>query len=159
MPAGHEEVEYYGYGPHASYIDRRHSTRQGRYLTTADDMMEHYIRPQENGARYGTEWATVTNLQGMGLWFGATKPFSFAVSHYKPEDLASATHDFKLSELKRPQSIVHLDYKMSGSGSHACGSELLRKYRLEEKAFAMEVAIRPIFKEDWQSHGTFVSKW
>ncbi|GIP17470.1 beta-galactosidase [Paenibacillus montaniterrae] len=155
MPAGNEEVEYFGYGPHASYIDRHHSNRLARYLTTVDDMMEHYIRPQENGARYGTEWAAVTNLQGMGLWFAASKPFSFCASHYKPEDLASATHDYKLRELKRPQTIVHLDYKMSGSGSNACGPELLAKYRLEEKQFLFEVAIRPIFKEDLLPQGNF----
>ncbi|KKO54130.1 glycoside hydrolase family 2 TIM barrel-domain containing protein [Paenibacillus sp. DMB20] len=146
MPQGNEEVEYFGYGPHESYIDKRCSVRLGKYLQRVDDMFVPYIMPQENGSRYGTEWAAVTNELGMGLRFEGDRPFSFHAGHYLPEDLAKARHLHELA--RRGETIVHLDYKMSGVGSNSCGPELLKPYRLDEKEFEYAVRLRPVFKED-----------
>jgi len=146
MPQKNEEVEYFGNGPHESYVDKRQSVRKGKYLLTVDEMFENYIMPQENGSRYGTEWAVVSNEQGMGLRFDGPSPFSFSASHYAAEELTRATHDYLLRKSKL--TYVHLDYKMSGVGSGSCGPQLLDKYRFDEKQFAFELAIRPVFKED-----------
>jgi len=146
MPEGNEEVEYFGYGPHESYIDKRQSARVSRYLTTVDEMFENYLVPQENGSRYGTEWAIVSNEQGMGLKFIGCPDFSFNAAHYTPEDLTIANHPHEL--VKRKETIVNIDYKMSGVGSNSCGPELLEKYRFDEKEFVFKLIIVPVFKED-----------
>jgi beta-galactosidase len=146
MPEGNEEVEYFGYGPHESYIDKRQSARISRYLTTVDEMFENYLMPQENGSRYGTEWAIVSNEQGMGIKFVGCPNFSFNAAHYTPEDLTIANHPHEL--VKRKETIVHIDYKMSGVGSNSCGPELLEKYRFDEKEFEFKLMIVPVFKED-----------
>jgi beta-galactosidase len=82
----------------------------------------------------------------MGLRFSSDSTFSFQASHYTAEDLTSATHHHKL--VKRTETIVHLDYKMSGVGSNSCGPELLEKYRFDEKAFRFSCELLPIFTED-----------
>lgn len=146
MPSGTEEVEYFGNGPHESYIDKNHSTRKGRYLATVDSLFVPYVMPQENGSHDGTEWVSVTNEQGMGLKFTGPQPFSFNASHFTPEDLTEAQHTYELKP--RKETIVHVDYKMSGVGSNSCGPELLDIYRLDEKEFSFEIAITPVFKED-----------
>ncbi|WP_339308097.1 glycoside hydrolase family 2 TIM barrel-domain containing protein [Paenibacillus sp. FSL R5-0519] len=147
MPAGNEEVEYYGYGPHESYLDKHRSARKGRYLTCVDDLFQDdYVMPQENGSRYGTEWAMVTNMLGMGMKFASSRPFSFNASHYTPEDLAPASHTYDLKP--RQETVVQLDYKMSGLGSSSVGPQLLEAYRLDDKAFTFELWLKPIFKED-----------
>jgi beta-galactosidase len=146
MPEGTEEVEYFGLGPHESYIDKCRSVKRGKYLRKVDELFENYIMPQENGSRYGTEWVIVSNEQGMGLKFTAQDNFSFNASHYTPEDLTAATHDVELR--KRKDTIVHIDYKMSGVGSNSCGPELLEKYRLDKKEFEFGMSIKPVFKED-----------
>lgn len=146
MPENSDEVEYFGYGPHESYVDKRQSVKLGRYLLTVNDMYVPYIMPQEHGSRYGTEWAIVSNEQGMGLRFASSEPFSFNASHFAPEDLTNATHEPELSP--RKETIVHLDYRMSGVGSNSCGPELADKYRLGEKRFRFELSILPVFKED-----------
>ncbi|MCR8632672.1 glycoside hydrolase family 2 TIM barrel-domain containing protein [Paenibacillus radicis (ex Xue et al. 2023)] len=146
MPRGTEEVEYFGLGPHESYIDKRQSVKKGKYLLTVDEMFENYIMPQENGSRYGTEWAILTNEQGMGLKFSGPDAFSFNAAHYTPEDLTAAPHAHKL--VKRKETIVYLDYKMSGVGSNSCGPELLLPYRLDETEFEFQLSIKPLFKED-----------
>ncbi|WP_159885649.1 glycoside hydrolase family 2 TIM barrel-domain containing protein [Paenibacillus puerhi] len=147
MNEGADKVEYFGYGPHESYIDKRYSTRRGRYSATVDELFEPYIRPQENGSHYGTEWVVVTNILGIGLRFTSTSSdFSFNAAHYTPEDLAAATHHHKL--IKRKETIIHLDYKMSGVGSSACGPELMKPYRLEEKEFEYLLNLKPVCMED-----------
>ncbi|MFC5401403.1 glycoside hydrolase family 2 TIM barrel-domain containing protein [Cohnella soli] len=146
MPRGNEEVEYAGYGPHESYIDKRRSVKKGHYLLTVDEMFESYIYPQENGSRYDTEWAIVSNEQGMGLRFDSNLPFSFGASHYSVEELTRATHAHLLQ--KSAETIVHLDYRMSGVGSNSCGPELAEQYRFNEREFAFEMKIKPVFKED-----------
>lgn len=146
LPQGMEEVEYAGFGPHESYIDKRRSVRQGRYRTTVNSMFENYVMPQENGSRYGTEWAIVSNEQGMGLRFTATEAFSFNASHFTPEDLTAAAHTWELAA--RKETIVHLDYKMSGTGSNSCGPELAEAYRLNDTAFTFGLTLSPVFRED-----------
>jgi len=144
MPEGFEQVEYFGYGPHESYIDKHHGTRKGKYRACVDEMHEEYLRPQENGSHYKTDWARVTNLKNEGLFFKGSEYFSFNVSHYTSQDLTNATHPYKLK--KRKETIVHIDYKMSGVGSNSCGPELLPQYRLSEKEIDFIVKFRPIKK-------------
>lgn len=146
MPAGAEEIEYAGFGPRESYADKRRSAKKGVYLTTVDELFENYIRPQENGSRYGTEWMIASNEMGMGLRFESRNAFSFNASRYSPEELTAKTHDYRLR--KSETTFLHLDYRMSGVGSNSCGPELLPQYRLGEKSFAFDLSIRPVFKED-----------
>jgi beta-galactosidase len=146
MPEGNEEVEYFGNGPHENYIDKCQSVKKGKYLTTVDGMFENYLVPQENGSRCGTDWVTVSNELGMGLKFRSNNEFSFNASHYTPEDLEAAGHPYELK--KRKETIVNIDYKMSGVGSNSCGPELLEKYQLKEKEFNFKLNIMPVFKED-----------
>jgi len=146
MPKGNEMVEYFGYGPHESYIDKRRSTKKSWYESTVDAMHENYLRPQENGSHYGTEWAAVTNKLGMGLLFIGMDEFSFNVSHYTPEDLTAATHPHELT--RRDETIVNIDYMMSGVGSNSCGPELLPKYRLSQNVIDFSLRIKPVFKEE-----------
>lgn len=146
MPRGNEFVEFFGYGPHESYIDKHRSTYKGRFATTVSEMHEDYLRPQENGSHFGTEWAMVTNALGMGLLFVGMDDFSFNASHYTPENLTKAKHPHELRKL--PETIVHIDYKMSGVGSNSCGPKLLPKYQLNENKFNFKLRIKPVFKHD-----------
>nr|WP_091187655.1 glycoside hydrolase family 2 TIM barrel-domain containing protein [Paenibacillus catalpae] len=148
MSEATEEIEYAGFGPHESYVDKRRSAKKGVYLTMVDDMFENYIFPQENGSRYGTEWMVASNEQGMGLRFEQVSgAFSFNASRYTPEELTEKTHSHLLK--KSGKTIVHADYKMSGVGSNSCGPELLQQYRLDEKSFTFDIRIVPVFKEDY----------
>lgn len=146
MPRGNEYVEYFGYGPHESYIDKHRSTYKGRFRTTVSDMHENYLFPQENGSHYGTEWALVSNSLGYGLLFIGMDEFSFNASHYTPENLTEAKHPHELKKL--PETIVHIDHAMSGVGSNSCGPRLLPEYQLNENKINFKLRIKPVFKND-----------
>lgn len=146
MPKGHEQVEYFGYGPRESYIDKRWSARKSRFAATVDGLHEDYLMPQENGSHYATEWAAVTDARGLGLlWIGLDE-FSFNASHFTPEDLTAAMHPHELT--RRDETIVHLDYMMSGLGSNSCGPELLPQYRLTQTNIDFAVRLKPVCTEE-----------
>ena len=63
-----------------------------------------------------------------------------------PEDLTNADHPYKLK--KRDETIVNIDYMMSGVGSNSCGPELLPHYRLSQKNIKFNLRIKPVFLGD-----------
>lgn len=146
MPAGTEYIDYFGRGPHESYIDKHYSTRFDKYHQTVDELFYNYIMPQENGSRFETKWMSATHATGIGLHFSGSQPFSFNAAHYTTQDLMNAAHTYEL--VRRPETFIHLDYKMSGVGSNSCGPELAEKYRLQEKEFVFDMQIMPFFKEN-----------
>ena len=146
MPEGNERVEYFGYGPHESYIDKHHGTRKGRFAATVDGIHENYLFPQENGSHYKTDWAVISNIRGIGLLFIGMEDFSLNVSHYTPQDLTDANHPHELK--KRKETVVHIDYGMSGLGSNSCGPELLPQYRLSDTGLNFRFRFMPVCKEE-----------
>ena len=147
MPEENEMLSYFGRGPVESYADKRHASRQGVFCSKVHDHFEHYVRPQENMAHTDTEWAAVTNLLGHGLLvLGNEGAFSFNCSHFTARQLTRTEHDYELKPLK--ETVVNIDYKHSGIGSHSCGPALVPEYQLREKEFSFSFRLLPARMED-----------
>ena len=147
LPAGFEQLSFFGRGPGASYVDMRHSSYLGLFRTTVTDHFEHFVRPQENMAHTDTKWVSVTNREGHGLLALRTEQdFSFNCSHFTDEQLTETAHDFELTPLQ--ETVLHLDYRHNGIGSNSCGPALLPKYRFSEKSFHFAVRLLPVFIND-----------
>ena len=143
MPKGTENVKYFGYGPGENYLDMRHSAWKGAFQTTVDDMFVNYEFPQENGARFGADYALFTDAQGFGLLVEAeNNAFSFNASHYANSDLDTAKHFYQLQKLD--ETIVHIDYKNNAIGSNSCGPGLQKHYRFDELNFTFDVSFLPV---------------
>lgn len=127
MPKRFERVEYFGYGPYESYIDKRHADYVGKFTASIADMHEDYIRPQENSSHFGCKYMTVSDGT-VGVKFTADRDFSFNASEYTQEELAAKRHNFELE--KCGSSVICIDSQMAGVGSNACGPELAEKYRI-----------------------------
>ena len=125
---GLEQVEWFGRGPHESYPDRRRGARVGRWRSTVTDLHVPYIRPQENGGRADVRWLELRDGQGRGLRLELDEPRQVSVSHFRPADLAAATHDGQLTP--RQETVVHLDAAHRGLGTASCGPDTLPLYRL-----------------------------
>lgn len=146
MPEGFEDVVYFGYGPYESYVDKKQLTRVSKFRTTVDGMYENYLKPQENGSHYQTEYAAIFNESGQGMAFIGCPQFSFNASHFTPHDITDAKHPHELK--RRGETIVHLDYQQSGLGSNSCGPELDERYRLQPEPFTFSVRIKPIERHE-----------
>ena len=146
MPAENESVSYFGFGPKEAYVDRYKSQRLGLWNTTATDNFEHYIRPQENGAHYGTRFAEVySNAAGLRFEPFGMEHFSFNAQHFTAQMLEDTKHDFELEPLE--DTVVSLDWRMTGISEaeyHNDPERALR--RIDEKKLNFGFVIRPFEK-------------
>ena len=138
IPKEFERVEYFGYGPYESYIDKHQASYMGSFSAKVSEMHEDYIRPQENGSHYGCKRMSVTDGT-TEISFTAPESFSFNASEYTEEELANKRHNFELE--KCGSNVICVDSAMAGVGSNACGPALAEKYRLPLPEISMKLHI------------------
>ncbi|MEG1981734.1 MAG: glycoside hydrolase family 2 TIM barrel-domain containing protein [Clostridia bacterium] len=132
IPKTAESFSYFGRGEMENYLDLCHHTKVGYYSSTAKKEYVPYIMPQEHGNH-----SSVRELKIGGLTFKGD--FEFNVSNFTSEMLTHAMHTNELIEDKN--TIVRVDYKVSGIGSNSCGPELINEYRVNEKTVDFEFTI------------------
>lgn len=140
LPKDFASVEYFGYGPYESYLDKHQASHLGVYAQAVDAMHEDYLKPQENSSHCGCRYVTLTD-GAYSLTASSETPFSMNVSPYTQEELAEKKHNYELT--KSGHTVFCLDYKMSGVGSNSCGPQLLPQYRLEEEDFTFRFTLMP----------------
>ena len=147
MPAGNEQLAYFGRGEAESYIDKRHASKKGVFKTTVSEHFEHYVRPQENMAHTDTDWVAVSNTEGHGLYaFSTGNSFSFNCSHFTSAQLTVTAHDYQLVPLK--ETVVNIDYRHAGIGSASCGPTLAEKWQLKENEIDFKFRLKGAFIND-----------
>ena len=124
----YENVRYYGYGPYESYIDRRISCIKDVYQDTVSNMEVNYVKPQENGSHYDTEWLEITDGKNTIRVEGK---FSFSTLPHSAKEYTESMHDWELPT--RKATHVCIDYFMTGIGSNSCGPVLDPQYYTPEQ--------------------------
>ena len=142
--AGLEHLTWYGTGPHETYPDRKSSGLVGRWSDTVTDHIVPYVRPQETGGRADTRWLALDDGHGRGLRIDLDERHQVSVSHYRAEDLATATHDVEL--VARPETIVHLDAAHRGVGTASCGPDTLPAYLVGPGTYRWSWTLMPFAK-------------
>ncbi len=129
-----DTVEYFGYGPGESYIDKHQAAWLGTFKQKVCDMYEPYIRPQENSSHYGCRYVRLSGKE-TDIFVTGTEPLSkkqkyisFNASNYTQEELWTKRHNWELK--KSDYTVFCVDYKMAGLGSNSCGPALAEKYRI-----------------------------
>ncbi|MFT3902398.1 MAG: glycoside hydrolase family 2 TIM barrel-domain containing protein [Niabella sp.] len=131
VPAGYENLQYYGNGPHENYSDRKASAFVGLYETTAKDMeSEHYVRAQSMGNREGIRWVQVLNKDHKGIRIIAKDRLNFSALHFTDQEVWDAKHDFMLDKIRKPEVYLSLDCIQQGLGNASCGPRPLDKYMI-----------------------------
>ena len=136
---GFNQVQYVGYGPTESYLDKHYATALGHYKTTPESNHVPYLKPQENGSHYGCREVKVANSADY-FTVQSDMPFSMNVSPYSQEELGSKKHQYDLE--KSGSTILCVDYKMSGVGSNSCGPRLKEQYRLGETEWDWSISLQ-----------------
>ncbi|MHC5268586.1 glycoside hydrolase family 2 TIM barrel-domain containing protein [Enterococcus sp. LJL98] len=125
------QVDYLGYGPYDSYVDKHHASYFGKHNQEISELFENYLKPQENGNHWKTIEVKVKGNQTCEITSQET--FNFSFIPYSSEELSIARHSYDL-----PEVIGHyltIDYKQNGIGSNSCGPYLLEKYRFSDQIF------------------------
>ncbi len=127
IPKTFDRVEYFGYGPYESYIDKHQASYMGNFSSRIEEMHEDYIKPQENSSHFGCKHMSITDGETV-IRFTTSDDFSFNASEYTQEELSSKRHNFELEKCE--SSVICIDSQMAGVGSNSCGPALAEKYRL-----------------------------
>jgi len=110
----YSNLQWYGRGPHESYIDRKHSAFFGRYSGTVRDQYYPYIRPQENGNKTDIRWASISDDKGSGILIYGLPTFNLSVHQYSLDNLTKATHTHMIKD--DGPTTVNLDHLVMGLG-------------------------------------------
>jgi beta-galactosidase len=135
-------VEWFGRGPQENYPDRKSGYRIGEYKSTARDMYEPYLIPQDYGLRTDTRYVRITDENGTGLEFTADRLFNFSLHPYSTENLTKAVYTYQLHPFDG--MTFNLDYATSGVGCTATG--VFPEYQVMPQRYDCEVTIRPVLK-------------
>ena len=121
----YNKFDYIGFGPTESYVDKNAACEYGHFESTAEKNYDYnYVRPQESGSHYHTEYLHLDGLFSVT----AEKPFSFSHNPYTTAQLYNTKHNFELD--KNDYNVLCLDLAMRGIGSNSCGPELDEKYEI-----------------------------
>ncbi|PKO05066.1 MAG: hypothetical protein CVU41_13580 [Chloroflexi bacterium HGW-Chloroflexi-3] len=131
LPTEFQKVEYFGLGPQETMPDRQLGARIGRFKATVDDLIHHYVRPQEYGNRSQVHWLHVSDDSGVGLSFQSVgEPyFNFSAWPYSQDQLMDANHIHEL--VKSDLVTLNIDLTQKGVGGDVpTGGNPHDEYRL-----------------------------
>ncbi len=142
LPAGFEQLEWFGRGPIETYPDRRLAAPVQRWRSTVADEYVPYVRPQEHGGHEDVRWVRLTDEHGNGFELAFDEPLHVSASHFTASDLAEATHDVEL--VPRAETTVHIDVAHRGLGTASCGPDTLPAYLVGPGTYRWRWHLRPI---------------
>ena len=123
-----DEVEYLGYGPSESYVDKHISTWKDYYCFKISENVCNYIKPQEYGSHFGCSYVSIKSENEI---LNVSGQCSFSARPYTDVQLAKAKHHFELPE--SVSAAINLDYFMCGVGSNSCGPVLAERFRTPDE--------------------------
>ncbi|RZT06206.1 beta-galactosidase [Duganella sp. CF402] len=114
MPASLNQLQWYGRGPHESYVDRKTGAALGLYAGALADQYHSYIRPQESGNKTDVRWLALSGA----LKISADQPFSFNALPFPYEDLYLRPRgEWKSSEIRaHGDGSLLIDMAQAGVG-------------------------------------------
>lgn len=138
LPAGLEQLSWYGRGPHETYSDRLLSGQLRVHQSTVTDQYVPYILPQEHGNLTGTRWLKLSS-DSANLLIDAPSPIEASASHYSQEQLTPAFHTYEISP--EPFTYLCLDISQRGVGGASCGPDTLPQYRMDPGEYELNYRI------------------
>ncbi len=113
-------VEWFGKGPHESYIDRNTSSFVGLYKGSVSEQFFPYDRPQESGNKTDVRWMSLTTENNLGLKAKGAPYISTSVYHFPTNHLSEPDfkkHQRHMSDIVEKDMVVwNIDYKQMGVG-------------------------------------------
>lgn len=137
------KVAWYGRGPQENYPDRKSGYRIGEYESTAAEMYEPYLIPQDYGLRTDTRWVKITSADGSGLEFRGKELFNFSAHPYSADNLTKALYTYQLHPFDG--ITFNLDYATSGVGCTAAG--VFPEYQVMPRRYDFVVIIMPVLPQ------------
>lgn len=141
LPAGFENLRWFGRGPFENYWDRKRAALVDLYESTVTGQYVPYIVPQEHGNHTDVRWLELRASTAAALRVEAAGSLEFTASHYTAADLFAASHTYDLKP--RPETFLSLDFHQRGLGTASCGPDTLDPYKIQPGTYTWDYIIRP----------------
>ena len=90
LPAGFENVNWFGRGGYETMTDRCSGAKLGAFETTVDKMFYPYACPQDTGNVTGVKWFTVTDpSKKAAIAIASEGEFEASALHFTADELTS----------------------------------------------------------------------
>ncbi|QOS82225.1 hypothetical protein JNUCC31_00100 [Paenibacillus sp. JNUCC31] len=143
MPMDNDQLQWYGCGPHESYVDRKRSASIGLYRTVVDEEPCPYIVPVEWGGKEEVRWFSLTDSDGSGLMFSGFEPFHMDAHRNSVLDYAAARHIEELPE--RDRIWVNIDHIHSGlGGDDGWSRNIHEEFQVKPGYYEYSFVIKPM---------------
>jgi len=163
LPAGFENIKWFGRGPWENYEDRKTAAMVGLYKSTVTLQYHPYIRPQETGNHCDVRWFALYNSDTTGILICGMPLLSINALHFITSDLdgsllQKAAHTCDLSP--RDEIILNIDLKQRGLGADdGWGAKTHPEYCLPVQEYSYSFRLRPFSKEDGKFEDLFKIKF
>ncbi len=142
VPAGFEDLSWFGNGPHESYCDRKSGTLVGRWESTVDAQYVPYVMPQEHGNKTEIRWLALRRGDGRGILVSADGLIEGKATHFSDEVQTKAFHTTDL--VRSDQVHLYLDVRQRGVGGASCGPDTLEQYRVNPGSYRLAYRLAPL---------------
>ena len=127
LPAGFEQLRWFGRGPFENYPDRNAGAMLGVWSAAPD--VPPYLVPQEFGLRTDCRWFDIGDgTRTLRIEAIAPSTVHVSATHLTAHDLYAATTETEL--WPRAELVVHVDAAHRGLGTASCGPDVLPQYEL-----------------------------
>jgi beta-galactosidase len=156
-PGSLKTVEWYGRGPHESYVDRKTSAPIGLWRGAVAEQNHDYIRPQETGNKVDVRWMELSGA-GSGLRVQGDAPLMMNALAFPYADLdRHEPGSWKSTDVvAKAQGTLLIDAAQWGVGGDTQWSEFgkpLPKYRTQLVPTSIRFRLTP-----FQGQGTTPAK-
>lgn len=129
VPAGFNDITYYGRGPWENYPDRKRSAMIGYYEMPLSQFETEYIHPQDNGNRCDVRFLKLASDHSI-LSIKGCQPLCIRAWDYGEEDLEGAKHP---NEIQRGRFVnLNIDLNIHGVGGiDTWGQRTLPQYTID----------------------------
>jgi beta-galactosidase len=143
MKRSFNELNWYGLGSVSTYPDRKSGGKFDFYSSTAEELYNHnLVVPQDNCNQSDIQWASVSNMEGIGFLMKGSQTMNFSAYPYGDAAITKARH---LNELSEADFItVNYDVLVSGLGTATCGPGILPQYVATSGVYRFDIAYRPV---------------
>lgn len=138
LPGAFEEFDWFGRGPHETWVDRKQSGIERVHRSTVTDQYVPYILPQEHGNLTDVRWLRVSGDMH-SITFRPATLVEASASHYPHEVLTPAFHTYEVSP--DDATWVCLDVMQRGVGGASCGPDTLPQYRLAAGRYRLDYEV------------------
>ena len=140
LSKAHDQLQWFGRGPHESYNDRKVGAPVGHYTSTVGAQYVPYILPQEHGNKTDVRWLSLTDKRGHGLLVRGEHLLECNATHFKPHDFDGWYHTHDV--VARDAVFLHVDYKQRGLGTASCGPDTLDQYLIPAGRYKWQYEVR-----------------